>query len=408
MTRFDNRLRRGRSRAATALGLGTVALVASLMVSGSAQAVTPATIDLGTAAPFAVLAGSGITNTLTTTIVGDVGSSPTATEDGFETVTLTSGTNYAADDPVTQGAKIALTAAYTNALNRLTPTTVVTDLGAQTLVAGVYHADSGTFGLTGTLTLDGANNADSVFIFQATSTLITDASTSINLINGAQSCNVFWQVGSSATLGASSTFRGTILAAESITAGTGATVDGRLLASTAHVTLHGNTITKPATCVTQASIDSAAADKAAADKAAADKAAAATAAATAAAQAEAAAAAQAAVDAKAAAAQAAAAAKAADVKAAAAAAAKAAAAAQAATKAAALAATNAKAAAVKAADVKAVALAAKVKAAKAAAAKAAKAARVAKAAAAKAAKATVVAKKIAAVKPAQVTAGFTG
>ncbi len=86
MTRFDNRLRRGRSRAATALGLGTIALVASLMLSGGAQAATPATVGLGTADQFAVLAGSGITNTGASTISGDVGSSPTPTETGFTAV----------------------------------------------------------------------------------------------------------------------------------------------------------------------------------------------------------------------------------------------------------------------------------------------------------------------------------
>ena len=124
------------------------------------------------------------------------------------------------------------------------------DLGGQTLVSGVYHDDSSFF-LTGTLTLDAQNNPDSVWIFQAGSTLITAAGISstspgseVALINGAQACHVFWQVGSSATLGTYSDFVGNILALTDITLNTGATVDGRVLARNGAVTLDNNTITK--------------------------------------------------------------------------------------------------------------------------------------------------------------------
>ena len=308
--------RRLRPRAATAIGC-TIVLLATLMVAGGAQGVTPPTVLLGTAGQFAVLAGSGITNTGASTISGDVGSSPTPSETGFaacpaaDCVSLT-GTNHTDPDPndaVTQSAKADLITAYNDAAGR-SPTTVLTELGGQTLVAGVYSSASGTFGMTGTLTLDGENNADATFIFQTTSTLITGGTGNVSFIRGAQACNVFWKVGSAATLGAGSSFSGTILAHDNISLGDGVTVQGRLLAGeqgdAGAVTLIHDTITKPTTCVTQASIDAAAA-------------------AAAQAQAQAAAAAQAAGAAQAAADQAAAAAAAADKAAAAAAADKAAA-----------------------------------------------------------------------------------
>jgi hypothetical protein len=109
-------------------------------------------------------------------------------------------------------------------------------------VPGVYNSNAGTFGITGTLTLDGQGDPDAVFIFQMASTLTTASSSVVSLINGARVCNVFWQVGSSATIGTSSTFVGTILALTSITVTTGATVDGRVLALNGAVTLDSNTI----------------------------------------------------------------------------------------------------------------------------------------------------------------------
>ena len=203
-------------------------------MTGSAQAAT--TVPLGTAGAYAILAGSGITNTGVTTITGDVGSSPTNSETGFAAcpgancVTLT-GANHNAPNPndaVTQGAKAALTNAYNNAAGQ-TPAVVLTELAGQTLVAGVYTSASGTFGMTGTLTLDGQNNPDSVFIFQTASTLITGGTGNINLIRGAQACNIFWKIGSAATLGAGSTLRGTVMAHDNISLGSGVTVDGRLV-----------------------------------------------------------------------------------------------------------------------------------------------------------------------------------
>lgn len=215
---------------------GALSLAGLLVVFvGTAQAATA--VPLGTAGSYAILAGSGITNTGVTTVVGDVGSSPTSVESGFaacpaaDCVALT-GANHTDPDPndaATQSAKMALTTAYDNAAGQ-TPTTVPTELAGQTLAAGVYNSTSGTFGMTGTLVLDGANNPNAVFIFQTASTLITSGTGNVSLIRGAQSCNVFWQVGSAATLGAGSTLRGTILAHDNISLDNGVTVDGRLLA----------------------------------------------------------------------------------------------------------------------------------------------------------------------------------
>ena len=229
-----------------------------VMVSGTAQAAAT-TVPLGTAGTYAILAGSGITNTGITTINGDVGSSPTASETGFaacpgaDCVTLT-GANHTSPNPndaVTQGAKAALTNAFNNAAGQ-TPGVVLTELAGQNLVAGVYTSASGTFGMSGTLTLDGANNPNSVFIFQTASTLITGGTGNINLIRGAQACNIFWKVGSAATLGAGSTLDGTVMAHDSISLGSGVTVIGRLLAGeqasgAGAVTLIHDTIIRP-TC----------------------------------------------------------------------------------------------------------------------------------------------------------------
>ena len=212
------------------------------LAGGSQAAVTP--ITLGTANGFAVLAGAGITNTGPTTINGDIGTFPTTTIVGFSSIVLT-GTNHAGDG-TTQGAKTDLVTAYNAAVAESPTTTVSGDLGGRTLIAGAYSSQS-SLGLTGTLTLDGAGNAGSIFVFQAGSTLTTASASNIVLINGAQSCNVFWQMGSSVTLGTNSTFRGSILAQQSITATTGVVVDGRLLASNGAVTMDSNRIAKP-TC----------------------------------------------------------------------------------------------------------------------------------------------------------------
>jgi ice-binding like protein/Big-like domain-containing protein len=158
------------------------------------------------------------------------------------------GTNHAGD-AVTQQAKADLVTAYNDAAGRGPTTTIATDLVGQVLAPGVYNSASGTFANSGVLTLDGQNQTNPVFIFQTSSTLITSTASTVNLINGANACNVYWQIGSSATLGTGSTLRGTILALTSITLTTGATLFGRALARNGGVTLDTNTITRAA-CTT--------------------------------------------------------------------------------------------------------------------------------------------------------------
>ncbi|WP_407344519.1 ice-binding family protein [Pengzhenrongella phosphoraccumulans] len=227
------------------LGVASIAALGLLVaLPGTAQAAATA-VPLGTAGSYAILAGSTITNTGATTIEGDVGISPLAAITGFETVTQ-NGVVHAADAPAGI-AQEDLGTAYDNAAGQSPATAVPTELGGTTLLPGIYSA--GTFGLTGTLTLDAKGDPNAVFIFTAASTLITGPGSRVELLNGAQACNIFWQVSISATLGSGSSFKGTILALTSASLETGATVEGRVLARNGAVTLQGNTITRP-TCAT--------------------------------------------------------------------------------------------------------------------------------------------------------------
>ncbi len=214
---------------------------------GVAFAAQPA-VGLGTATSFAVIAGSTVTNVGPTVVSGDLGVSPGSAVTGFPPGAVINGTMHVADAVALQ-AQNDVTTAYNDAAGR-TPVVDQTgqDLGGQTLVGGVYQA-ANAMALTGTVTLDAQGDPNTVFIFQAGSTLITASSSTVALIGGAQACNVFWQVGSSATLGTSTTFVGTVLALTSATLGTGATLQGRVFARNGQVSMDTNTITRPS-CVT--------------------------------------------------------------------------------------------------------------------------------------------------------------
>lgn len=231
--------------------LATSGLAAVLVAALAGTALgAQAPVGLGTATNFAVLAGTTITNTGSTTITGDAGLHPGPAVAGFETVTL-NGVLHVADAVALQ-AKNDLVTAYDDAAGRTPVTAVATELGGTILTEGVYGSD--TLGLTGTLTLDAEGVPEAVFIFQAASTLITAPDSSVALINGASACNVYWQIGSSATLDTSTSFKGTILALTSIALNTGATLEGRALARNGEVTLDANVIDSSACAPTQPAV----------------------------------------------------------------------------------------------------------------------------------------------------------
>jgi Ice-binding-like len=220
--------------------------LAVLVATQSPAAAAVATVDLGNASSFGVLAGTTVTNTGPSVINnGDLGVSPGSAVTGFPPGTV-NGTIHNAD-AAAASAQTSLTAAYTDAMGRTPTTSGLSALSNQTLTPGIYNASS-SLGINGTLTLDGQGDPNSIFIFQIGSALTTASASTIVPINGAQACNVFWQVGSSATLGTGSTLLGSILALTSITVTTGDTINGRALASNGAVTLDDDTINVPPAC----------------------------------------------------------------------------------------------------------------------------------------------------------------
>lgn len=244
--------------ARTILILGVVIAVAGLAKLTMAATTT---VNLGSSDNFAVLAGSALNDANPSVVIGDIGLSPSTGAGIGPPCAEVTGTIYSVDaagplpcrvtnDGLLTTAKNDLTTAYNDAAARTVTSTIGTDLAGASLTDGVYTSASGTFGITGggTVTLNGQGNSNSVFIFKMASTLITSSSSKVVLTNGAQACNVFWQVGTSATLGTSTSFAGNIMADQSITDNGGSTVDGRLLARIAAVTLNNTHVTK-STCV---------------------------------------------------------------------------------------------------------------------------------------------------------------
>ncbi|HUF97784.1 MAG TPA: ice-binding family protein [Ilumatobacter sp.] len=241
-TRFSGCL--PRLAAVVAIAAGTaLALASAQTVSAS---IVP-TVELATSADYSVLAATTVTNTNPSVIGQSVGLSPGTSITGFPPGIVLPPATIQAANAVTLQAQSDLTIAYDDAAGRDVEFSHPNpDLVGQTLLPGVHAATAmAPLALSGQLVLDGQNNPDAVFIFQTDSTLITSTGSTIALINGASECNVFWQVGSSATLGSGSFFVGTILALTSITVESSVVVHGRALARNGAVTLDNNVFTQP-------------------------------------------------------------------------------------------------------------------------------------------------------------------
>ena len=198
-------------------------------------------ISLGAAENFAVLAGSAITSTGATSIAGDVGLSSGSSIGGFPPGSIVG--NKHISDPTAVAAKNDLTTAYNEAAGKtLNPISLSGNIGGQTLYPGLYKSTSSLSISSGDLTIDAKGDSTAIFIFQIASTLTTTSGRKIILAGNANPNNIFWQVGTSATIGSTSAFYGTIMANEAISFKTGATLTGRALARIAAVTLDSNVI----------------------------------------------------------------------------------------------------------------------------------------------------------------------
>jgi Ice-binding-like/Bacterial Ig-like domain len=203
-------------------------------------------VPLGSAANFDIMAFSTVTNTGPTTIAGgDLGLSPGTAVTGFPPGTLIPPAVMHVTDPTAAQALLDSTTAYLYAAGLPGGAVLPGDMSGLTFPPGLYKTSSTVMLSAGNVTLDAQGNANAVFIFQIGSTLTTIGSTQVILAGGAQAKNVFWQVGSSATLGTNSIFKGTIMALASVTLDTGATLQGRALALNGAVTLDSNPVTAP-------------------------------------------------------------------------------------------------------------------------------------------------------------------
>ncbi|MFZ0698652.1 MAG: ice-binding family protein [Thermoplasmata archaeon] len=213
---------------------------------GTASTCGQAAVPLASATSYAVLASSTVTSTGATHLTGDLGLSPGTSVTGFPPATITGTKNVTT--PGAAGAEANLTVAYNTAAGRSNcPVTVAGNIGGQTLAPGLYKSTSSLAISSGDLTLSGGGNPNAVFVFQVASALTTTSGRMVILTGGAQAGNVFWQIGSSATLGTTSVMQGTVMAQDSISMLTGSTLNGRALVRTGEVSLADSTITVPST-----------------------------------------------------------------------------------------------------------------------------------------------------------------
>ena len=246
-TRFVERRRPTRWAAAVRIAAaGSPLLLVGVLSVASPAYAAEAPVGLGTAGTYSVLGGQTVTNTGPSILSGDLGVSPGSAITGFPPGKVGGSTH--AGDAVAKQAQLDLVVAYNDAAGRAPTASVAGDLGGRTLTAGVYKS-TGPLGLTGPLTLDAQGDPNAVFIFQVASTLITASASTVNVINSAQACRIFWQVGTSVTLGTNSSFKGTVMALTSTSNNTNAVIEGRLLVRTGQVSLENNAFTTPG-CVT--------------------------------------------------------------------------------------------------------------------------------------------------------------
>lgn len=235
-----------RARIRSRWGLASIASALLLVMGSSGASAAPGAVPFATAGGFVVLAGAGVTATGENTLNGDLGTSPATSLSGSGTVTV-NGASHIGDRVATR-AQADAQDAYVNAAGQRPTTQVLADLGGQTLGPGIYSQATPML-VTGMLTLDAGGDPNAVWVFQARSDLSVAAGSSISLLNGAQSCNVLWQVAGSADLGAGASFNGAIIASWSVALAAGTTLAGRAFALNGGVSLDANTITLPA-CVT--------------------------------------------------------------------------------------------------------------------------------------------------------------
>ena len=236
LNHFD--FRRGRS--------ACVAIAIAFVCAAIPMSARAAAVNLATAQPFVVLSGAGVTNTGPSVLNGDLGVSPGTSLTGFGPPAVVNGATHG-NDAVAAQAQSDLTTAYNVAAGQPVPpgnNLTGTDLGGRTLTAGAYGFSSSA-GLTGQLTLDAQGNPNAQFVFVIGTTLTTATASSVVLVNGASPCNVYWKIGSSATLGTSTSFEGNLMALQTISLNSSVTVLGRALARNGEVTLINDVLTTP-------------------------------------------------------------------------------------------------------------------------------------------------------------------